>query len=240
MTKVVNHGEMFVMQEEVSVSRENYLKAIIEAESEGLSVVPTLLSHWLNVSPPAVTKAIRRLREDGFVEDSKEGFLGLTQKGRQVAHRTAYRHYLVERMLSEVFGMEWHLIHAEAERIEHVISPEFEKILVEKLGPDGACPHGNGVLPETPAQSKRRGLTLLSDAEEGARYVVAKLYERDNKLLEFLHKLGIGPDVSLLVLERNYDDTLKLDLGGRSVVVGHSAASRIWVKPSSAPTKAKI
>ena len=174
------------MQEEVSVSRENYLKAIIEAESEGQAVVPTLLSHWLHVSPPAVTKAIRRLREDGFVEDSREGSLVLTQRGRQVAHRTAYRHYLVERMLAEIFGMEWHHIHAEAERLEHVISPEFEKILSEKLGPEGDCPHGNGVLPETPAQTRRRGLLLLSDAAEGSRYRVARLYERDTKLLEFL------------------------------------------------------
>ncbi len=219
------------MQEEVSVSRENYLKAIIEAESEGQAVVPTLLSHWLHVSPPAVTKAIRRLREDGFVEDSREGSLSLTQKGREVAHRTAYRHYLVERMLSEIFGMEWHHIHAEAERLEHVISPEFEKILIEKLGPGGDCPHGNGVLPETPAQIKRRGLILLSEANAGTRYTVARLYERDTKLLEFLHKLGIGPDVSLQIVERNYDDTLKLDLGNGPVVLGHSAASRVWVKP---------
>lgn len=223
------------MQEEISVSRENYLKAIIEAESEGQMVVPTLLSHWLHVSPPAVTKAIRRLREDGFVEDSHEGTLTLTHKGRQVAHRTAFRHFLVERMLSEIFGMEWHHIHAEAERLEHVISPEFEKILIEKLGPEGDCPHGNGVLPETPAQTKRRGLVLLSDANEGARYTVARLYERDTKLLEFLHKLGIGPEVSLLVLERNYDDTLKLDLGQGPLVIGHSAASRIWVKPEQNP-----
>jgi DtxR family Mn-dependent transcriptional regulator len=225
---VVNYADM---QEEVSVSRENYLKAIIEAESEGHAVVPTLLSQWLHVSPPAVTKAIRRLREDGFVEDSKEGSLTLTDKGRQVAHRTAYRHYLVERMLAEIFGMDWHLSHAEAERIEHVISPEFEKILVERLGPAGPCPHGNGVLPETPAQIKRSGLTLLSEADESCMYVVARLYERDNKLLEFLHKLGIGPDVSFRIVERNYDDTLKLDIDGQFVVVGHSAASRIWVKP---------
>lgn len=221
------------MQDELSVSRENYLKAIIEAESEGQPVIPTLLSQWLHVSPPAVTKAIRRLREDGFVEDSREGALALTQKGRQVAHRTAYRHYLVERMLSEIFGMEWHHIHDEAERLEHVISPEFERILIEKLGPEGDCPHGNGVLPETPAQIKRRGLILLSEAEVGPLYTVARLYERDPKLLEFLHKINIGPDVVLRVLERNYDETLKLDLGNEPLVLGYSAASRIWVKPWS-------
>ena len=223
------------MQNEVSVSRENYLKAIIEAESEGQEVVPTLLSQWLEVSPPAVTKAIRRLREDGFVEDARGGSLALTHKGRQVAHRTAYRHHLVERMLSEIFGMEWHHIHAEAERLEHVISPEFERILEEKLGPQGDCPHGNGVLPETPAQMRRRGLILLSEASAGTRYTVARLFERDPKLLEFLHRMGIGPDVVVEVLERNYDDTLKLGLQGEPVVLGYPAASRVWVKPAQNP-----
>lgn len=225
-----------MVEQEVSVSRENYLKAILEAESEGQAVVPTLLSQWLAVSPPAVTKAIRRLREDGFVEDARDGSLALTAKGRQVAHRTAFRHHLVERMLSEVFGMEWHHVHAEAERLEHVISPEFERLLVEKLGPEGDCPHGNGVLPETPAQMRRRGLILLSEGIEGSRYTVARLFERDPRLLEFLHRLGIGPDVPLRVLERNYDDTLKLDLAEGSVVLGHPAASRIWVKPAPTPT----
>ncbi len=221
------------MQAELSVSREDYLKAIIEAESEGHNVVPVLLSQWLDVSPPAVTKAIRRLREDGFVESKGESSLALTAKGRQVAHRTAFRHHLVERMLSEIFGMEWHQIHAEAERLEHVISPEFEQKLVEKLGAEGDCPHGNGVLPETPAQIKRRGLIPLSEAEEGSLYTIARLYERDTKLLEFFHKLGLGPDVTLRFVERNYDETLKLDLGKEQVILGQSAAQRIWVKPAS-------
>ena len=58
-------------------------------------------------------------------------------------------------MLSELFGMEWHEIHEEAERLEHAVSPAFEAKLKEKLGEGGACPHGNAVLPESPAERKR-------------------------------------------------------------------------------------
>ncbi|HLI76488.1 MAG TPA: metal-dependent transcriptional regulator [Acidobacteriaceae bacterium] len=220
------------MHAELTVSREDYLKAIIEAESEGHAVVPVLLSHWLGVSPPAVTKALKRLREDGFVEDAA-GCLRLTQKGRQVAHRTASRHYLVERMLSEIFGMEWHQIHAEAERLEHVISPEFEAKLIEKLGFEAECPHGNRVLPETPEQIRERGLLALSDAAEGEVYTVARLYERDGRLLSFLHKLGIGPQTTLQVLERNYDQTLRLQIAGQEITLGTSAAAKVYVRGSS-------
>ena len=228
------------MQQEMTVSREDYLKAVIEAESEGHTVIPALLAQWLAVSPPAVTKAVKRLREDGFLDASRKGTLRLTGKGREAAHRTALRHHLVERMLSEIFGMEWHQIHAEAERLEHAISPAFEAKLIERLGEQGDCPHGNKVLPETPAQIKRRGLIALSDASEGREYVVASLYERDAALLEFLHELGIGPQVKLRPVKRNYDSTMQVMTAAGPVTIGLTAAARIWVRgagPAAEPLR---
>ncbi len=217
------------MTAEITVSKEDYLKAIIEAESEGHTVIPALLAQWLHVSAPAVTKAVKRLKEDGYVSHKDEGALKLTAKGREAAHRTALRHHLVERMLAEVFGMEWHQIHAEAERLEHVISPAFEAKLIEKLGKDGNCPHGNRVLPETPAQLKRRGFLPLSETNVGGDYVVSSLYERDARLLEYLHKLGIGPGAALRLLERNYDDTLRVRTPLGNTMLGLAAAGRVWV-----------
>lgn len=218
------------MSEEITVSKEDYLKAIIEAESEGHTVIPALLAQWLEVSAPAVTKAVKRLKRDGYIDSTKEGALKLAPKGREAAHRTALRHHLVERMLSEIFGMEWHQVHAEAERLEHVVSPEFQAKLIEKLGIEGDCPHGNRVLPETPAEMRKRGLQALSDAPEGVDFVVASLYERDARLLEFLHSLGIGPRVPLRVVARNYDDTVQVATPKGSVTLGKSAASRVWVR----------
>jgi DtxR family Mn-dependent transcriptional regulator len=134
-------------------------------------------------------------------------------------------------MLSEIFGMEWHQIHTEAERLEHAVSPAFEAKLIEKLGDRGTCPHGNGVLPETPAQRRKRGTLALTDAVKETHYTVASLYERDPKLLEFLHKLGIGPGAAIRVLERNYDDTWSVQTPSGPATIGRSAAERVWVKP---------
>ena len=50
----------------ITISKENYLKAIAEAESEGEVVIAATLARWLRVSPPAVTMAIRRLKRDGL------------------------------------------------------------------------------------------------------------------------------------------------------------------------------
>jgi len=225
------------MKDSIHVSKENYLKAILEAEAEGHQVIPAMLAHWLEVSAPAVTMALKRLRRDGFVEVGGDGIVRLTAAGRETAYRTALRHHLIERMLSEIFGMEWHEIHEEAERLEHAVSPEFEAKLKEKLGEGGACPHGNAVLPESPAERKQRGETRLSDAIEGHRYTVASLQERDPKLLLFLHRTGVGPGQSLRVVSQNYDQTVLIELpDGNSVrdsILGRPAADAVWLRPEN-------
>ena len=99
------------MKDSIHVSKENYLKAILEAEAEGHQVIPAMLAHWLEVSAPAVTMALKRLKRDGCVEVGPDGIVRLTAIGREVAYQTALRHHLIERMLSEVFGMEWYEIH---------------------------------------------------------------------------------------------------------------------------------
>jgi DtxR family Mn-dependent transcriptional regulator len=225
------------MPEEITISKEDYLKAILEADSEGRIVIPALLAHWLEVSPPAVTKAVKRLKQDGFIDAKADGGLRLTAKGKETAYRTALRHHLIERMLSEIFGMEWHEIHAEAERLEHAVSPAFEAKLIEKLGDKGVCPHGNEVLPEAPAQRKRRGMLPLTEAQEHTDYVVSSLYERDPKLLQFLHKLDIGPNAPVRVLERNYDDTWRIQTPSGPTIIGKSAAERIWVRAAPSPER---
>jgi DtxR family Mn-dependent transcriptional regulator len=221
------------MKATITVSKEDYLKAILEAESEGQSVQPVTLAHWLSVSPPAVTMAIKRLKRDGYVEVKTDGIVRLTPKGKKTAYKTALRHHLIERMLSEIFGMEWYQVHDEAERLEHAVSPEFEAALIEKLGERGTCPHGNSVLPESPARRRKQGLVPLSEAEEGAEFMVTSFYERDPKLLRFLHQAGIDPQSSIRVLAHNYDQTILIETDHGEITLGRPAAEKVWVKQSS-------
>jgi DtxR family transcriptional regulator, Mn-dependent transcriptional regulator len=221
------------MKDSIHVSKENYLKAILEAEAEGRQVIPAMLAHWLEVSAPAVTMALKRLKRDGFVKVEGDGIVRLTDAGRETAYQTALRHHLIERMLSEIFGMEWYEIHEEAERLEHAVSPAFEAKLREKLGEGGACPHGNAVLPVNPAERKRRGEVPLSEAAEGQRYRVTSLQERDPKLLLFLHRTGIGPGQSLRVTAQNYDQTVSIELTKGESILGRPAAEAVWLRSES-------
>ena len=215
----------------ITVSKEDYLKAILEAESEGEPVISATLAHWLKVSPPAVTMALRRLKKDGLVRVQSDGHVTLSTAGRRIARRLTLRHHLIERMLTEIFGMEWYQVHDEAERLEHAVSPDFEAKLLAKLGRGVPCPHGNLSEMESPASRRRRGLLLLSEAEAGKNYIVSGIYERDRNLLEFLEARGIRPGAKLSLIERNYDKTLSIRTAVRTMVLGRPAAEKVWVSP---------
>jgi DtxR family Mn-dependent transcriptional regulator len=213
----------------ITVSKEDYLKTIAEAEAEGETVISATLAHWLSVTRPAVTTALKRLSKDGLVRVAKDGRVQLTGAGRSIAERTIVRHHLIERMLTEIFEMPWYEVHDEAERLEHAVSPAFEKKLADKLGHKDLCPHGNGLTMRSPAERRKRGLRLLSEAEIGSGYRVSSVYERDRKLLEFFDGEGIRPGVHLVVHARNYDGTVSLVVGKAQVRLGASAAEKLWV-----------
>lgn len=217
----------------ITVSKEDYLKAVLEAESEGETVISATLAHWLKVSAPAVTMALRRLKKDGLVRVESSGTVKLTPAGLRIARRLVLRHHLIERMLSEMFGMEWWKVHDEAERLEHAVSLDFEAALLKRLGRGGPCPHGNLSELESPASRRRRGMALLAKAEDGHDYVVSSIYERDRRLLEFLDERGIHPGAKVRLLTRNYDQTLSLQTAAGQVALGAAAAERVWVLPTA-------
>jgi DtxR family Mn-dependent transcriptional regulator len=133
-------------------------------------------------------------------------------------------------MLSEIFGMPWYEVHEEAERLEHAVSPAFEKKLVEKLGDNDICPHGNSLALKSPGERRKKGQYLLSEAAEGPQCRVVSVYERDRKLLDFFEGEGIRPGVRLAVQSRNYDDTLSITVGKRMTRLGTPAAEKVWVE----------
>jgi DtxR family Mn-dependent transcriptional regulator len=214
----------------ITISKEDYLKAIATAEAEDEKVVPTTLAKWFCVTRPAVTAALKRLSKDGLARVDKDGRVRLTNTGRVVAERTIFRHHLIERMLTELFGMPWHAVHEEAERLEHVVSPAFEKRLLAKLGQSDLCPHGNGWTLKSAAERRKSGLRPLDEAEEKQKYSIASVFERDSKLLQFLDQEGIRPGTTVAVHAKHYDGTTTLAFGNRSLRLGSLAAQKIWVK----------
>src|SRR5271163_4917588 len=111
--------------------------------------------------------AIKRLKRDALIRAGRDGTLSLTSAGRDIANRLLNRHHLIERMLAEIFGLEWYKVHDEAEQLEHAVSADFERKLAEKLGTGGACPHGNLAELDSPGERRRLGMKTLDEASAG-------------------------------------------------------------------------
>jgi len=212
----------------ITISKENYLKAIAEAQSEGETVKAVTLTRWLHVSAPAVTMAIKRLKRDSLIRVDGEGQISLTAAGREIANRLLNRHHLIERMLAEIFGLEWYKVHDEAEQLEHAVSADFERKLAEKLGTGGPCPHGNLVGLDSPGERRRLGMKTLDEAQPGQRLRVVSVFERDRGLLEFLDGIGIRPGVELEVLSAG--SRLEIRAGTKRVAVERPVAAKVWMR----------
>lgn len=213
---------------ELTISKEDYLKAVAEAEAEEGTVIAATIARWLGVSAPAVALALRRLRRDKLLSVDRKGRVELTKTGRAIAEKLRIRHHLVERMLHELLGIEWYKVHDEAERLEHAISEDVEQRLTAILGAGGRCPHGNEIN-KGAAELRKQGRQLLWEAVPGAKARIDGMHERDRKLLEYFDGLGIRPGVRATIVSRNYDGTLSLRVGGNTIVLSEAAARKVWV-----------
>ena len=211
----------------ITISKENYLKAIAEAEAQGEPVIAATLARWLRVSAPAVTMASRRLKRDKLILVDEHGHIALTAEGRAIADRILRRHHLIERMLVELFGMEWFKVHDEAERLEHAVSEDFERLLLKKLGAGKACAHGNESEIASPESMRARGWRRLDEVTEPCEATVVSVYERDRALLEYLDGVSVQPGARVEVQAHG----AALRVAGRLVRLDEAVARKIWVRP---------
>ncbi len=220
-------------RDKTSVSQEDYLKAIWEMLAEAQTPISARLAEELNVTPPAVTAALKRMTRDGHVRVERTGRIDLTRKGRSVAERLALRHQLAEMLLTEVIGLSWAKAHDEAERMEHAISPEVEALLLKRFGDKKTCPHGvpmrGGI-----ASLRQNGAVLLAELRPKDTAQILCVYEKDRQFLEFLEGLRLRPSTKVHILKREYDETMTLSANGKRLHLGKPATTRIWVRRLSA------
>jgi len=217
-------------REKTSVSREDYLKAIWEIVQEEQEPISARLAEELGVTPPAVTAALKRMTRDGLIYVGRDGRIALTRKGSGIADHLAMRHQLAEKLLTEVIGLDWTRAHDEAERLEHGISPEVEKLLLARFGAEGFCPHGVPLQGGLAKLRRKYGAVPLSDVGAGRTVEILCVYEKDPEFLKFLSGLALHPGARARIRRREYDETMTLAVGSRIIHLGRPATGRIWVR----------
>jgi DtxR family Mn-dependent transcriptional regulator len=207
---------------------EQYIQAISNLADEGAPVIQARLAERVGHSAPTVSEMVHRLRDAGLVELNGH-ILALTAPGRELATSVVRKHRLAERLLSDVIGLAWHKVYAEADRWEHVISDEVEGLLVEVLGNPTTCPHG---YPIPGSGFEPVPTTLLSDAEVGDRVRLNRVMEMvnfDMKALVYLEEHKFLPGCEATVIAQGPDSSLVLEVGDSTVVMGRALAELLWV-----------
>jgi DtxR family Mn-dependent transcriptional regulator len=124
---------------------EMYLRTIYELEEEGIIPLRARIAERLGQSGPTVSQTVARMERDGLVVVAGDRHLELTPTGRARAVAVMRKHRLAERLLTDVIGLEWELVHAEACRWEHVMSEAVERKLVQLLDNPTTSPYGNPI-----------------------------------------------------------------------------------------------
>jgi DtxR family transcriptional regulator, Mn-dependent transcriptional regulator len=124
---------------------EMYLRTIYELEEEHIIPLRARISERLGHSGPTVSQTIGRMERDGLVVVENDRQLRLTESGRSKAVNVMRKHRLAERLLADVIGLDWALVHEEACRWEHVMSEQVERRIIELLQHPTHSPYGNPI-----------------------------------------------------------------------------------------------
>jgi DtxR family transcriptional regulator, Mn-dependent transcriptional regulator len=124
---------------------EMYLRTVFELEEEGIVPLRARIAERLHQSGPTVSQTVARMERDGLLTVEGDRHLELTDQGRVLATRVMRKHRLAERLLTDVIGLEWELVHAEACRWEHVMSEQVERRLLALLDHPTLSPYGNPI-----------------------------------------------------------------------------------------------
>lgn len=212
---------------------EDYLRAIYVLGEEAEPVIAARVADEMGVTPSTMVATLRRLEREGYVRVKGRKEIQLTAKGKEVAERILRRHFLTERFLTELLGLDWVKAHQEAHRLEHAISEEVEQRLDELLRHPTTCPHGNPI-PGRARAAARRGsvpLSLVPAGKEVVLQCITEVGERDGKLLAFMQQHRLVPGTRFEIREVAPSlGTMTLQKEGETLTLGLEGAKKIRVQ----------
>lgn len=126
------------------VRREDALKHIYKCEIDGQQPSLDSMAGALQIRCGQAAELVAQMQADGLLETVDGGF-GLTPTGRETALHIIRAHRLWERHLADETGFAASTWHAQAEEIEHTLSPTDADALAERLGNPTHDPHGDPI-----------------------------------------------------------------------------------------------
>ena len=220
------------MEQALTISIQDYLKNIYELTENGGTASTNALARKLKISPPSVTGMIQKLAsaKPALVEYQKHQGVTLTKEGRKAALEVIRHHRLLEAWLVQTLGYSWDEVHEEAERLEHVISEDFEQRIAAAMGHPVRDPHGE-LIPTADLRMPLDDTTPLSSLRPEQTATIKRVKASDAELLRYLNELGMVPGAQIDVKHYSpFDHNLTVKVGRKSFVLGLSITSKIFVE----------
>lgn len=209
---------------------QDYLKAIHRLGGADAMVSPVDIAARLGVRAPSVTGMLKRLAEAGWTSYEPGRGAQLTEQGIAEARRVIRRHRLVELFLTRVLGLDWSEVDAEAESLEHAISPRLEQALAAHLGEPVEDPHGHPIPTREGVLTKRQ-LRPLDQFRTGQTVVIREVQDDNPERLRRWQELGLVPGV--IVAVRSYeplDSLFQLAIGDRIISLGREGVMGLFAE----------
>ena len=199
---------------------QDYLKAIHRLGGADRVVPPADIAATMQVKAPSVTGMLKRLGEAGLIAYTPGAGAALTPAGIAAARKVIRRHRLIELFLTRVLHLDWSEVDAEAEALEHAISPRLEQAIAAHLGEPAEDPHGHPI-PTPTGELVTRDLRTLADCRPGDRVVIREVQDDSPDRLRRWHALGLTPGAAVeFVSYQALDDLFEVAVNGQTVRVG--------------------
>ena len=220
------------MEQTITISIQDYLKNIYELTENGETANTNALARKLNVRAPSVTGMVQKMASSkpALVEYQKHQGVTLTKEGKRAALEVIRHHRLLEAWLVQTLGYSWDEVHEEAERLEHVISENFESRIAAAMGNPVRDPHGE-LIPTADLTMPHDKSISLSSLHPKQSAVITRVAPSDASLLRHLDELDLVPGVGIEVEDYSpYDHNLTIKVGRKSFVLGLNITSKIFVE----------
>jgi len=212
-----------------SQSKEDYLKNIYHIQETGGKANTGSLASILSVSPASVSEMVTKLSKQGWIENIPYHGFKLTKDGEKISINLVRKHRLLEVFLQQNLNYEWDEVHAEAERLEHMVSDKFIHKLDEYLGHPKFDPHGDPI-PDKHGRIPATHYKLLSNAEAEKEYVIAKVNDTSKEILKYLSKIGLKLNSKIQLIEKiMFDGSVLISLGGKKHLLSEKMTEQIFV-----------
>jgi DtxR family Mn-dependent transcriptional regulator len=208
------------MTDQITPAIQDYLKAIHGLGGAEHAVSPVDIAARLEVKAPSVTGMLKRLVEAGLIRYEIGHGARLTEQGIAQARRVIRRHRLLELFLTRVLGLDWSEVDAEADALEHAISPRLEEALAAYLGEPREDPHGHPI-PSAQGDLQKRNLKPLDQFRAGQRVIIREVQDDNPARLRRWQTLGLTPGATVhFVSHQPLDDLYTLQVGDQEFPLG--------------------